>query len=125
MFPLVKDFATSFEADYSSFQHSFRKIQESRDSIILVVELNESIVGYCLGHLHYAFFANGKIGWLEEIAIISDCRRKGLGAQLMIEFERLAKRMGAVLVALATRRAASFYLNMGYQESATYFRKIL
>jgi hypothetical protein len=30
-----------------------------------------------------------------------------------------------VLVALATRRAAPFYLALGYQESAAYLRKVL
>jgi len=30
-----------------------------------------------------------------------------------------------VLVALATRQAAPFYLSLGYEESATYFRKVL
>ena len=31
----------------------------------------------------------------------------------------------AKLVALATRRAAEFYRSVGYEESATYFRKLL
>ena len=32
---------------------------------------------------------------------------------------------GSRLVALATRRAARFYAALGYEESATYFRKVL
>ena len=32
---------------------------------------------------------------------------------------------GAAYVALATRRAGAFYDALGYQESATYFKKIL
>ena len=44
---------------------------------------------------------------------------------LMAEFERWATERGAALVALATRRAAPFYLALGYEESATYFRKLL
>lgn len=52
-------------------------------------------------------------------------RRKGVGALLMTEFERWARARGSRLVALATRRAAAFYAALGYEESATYFRKVL
>ena len=40
-------------------------------------------------------------------------------------FEAWAKNEGAVLAALATRRASSFYTAIGYEESASYFRKLL
>jgi hypothetical protein len=43
----------------------------------------------------------------------------------MTVFERWSDRRGAKLVALATRRAAGFYRAVGYEESATYFRKLL
>jgi hypothetical protein len=39
--------------------------------------------------------------------------------------EAWAKQREARLIALATRRAASFYKALGYEESASYFRKIL
>jgi hypothetical protein len=39
--------------------------------------------------------------------------------------EDLARASGAAYVALATRRAGAFYDALGYQESATYFKKIL
>ena len=42
----------------------------------------------------------------------------------MREFERRAAERGSRLVALATRRASAFYLGLGYEESATYFRKL-
>jgi ribosomal protein S18 acetylase RimI-like enzyme len=40
-------------------------------------------------------------------------------------FERWAAEQGCALVALATRRAAPFYRALGYEDSATYFRKVL
>ena len=43
----------------------------------------------------------------------------------MTRFEAWAAARGCRLVALATRRAAAFYGAIGYEESATYFRKIL
>ena len=55
----------------------------------------------------------------------ADARRRGVGAELMAGFEDWARSRGARLVALATRRAARFYLALGYEASATYFRKLL
>jgi hypothetical protein len=43
----------------------------------------------------------------------------------MTYFEEWAKSKGAVLSALATRRAATFYQAIEYEESAAYFRKLL
>jgi len=43
----------------------------------------------------------------------------------MSTFERWAAGQGCALAALATRRAAPFYHALGYEDSATYFRKVL
>ena len=41
----------------------------------------------------------------------------------MAAFEGWAVSQGCAVVALATRRAAPFYRALGYEESASYFRK--
>ena len=51
-------------------------------------------------------------------------RRSGVGRALMTEVETWARSRGAVYVALATRRAADFYGAVGYEESATFFRRL-
>ena len=83
------------------------------------------IIGYCLGFDHYAFYANGRIAWVEEITVKESVRRRGVGKVLMENFEEWSSKRGNRLVALATRRAASFYKSVGYEESARYFRKLL
>jgi GNAT superfamily N-acetyltransferase len=55
-------------------------------------------------------------------------RGRGIGRILMSAFEQWAAAQGCALVALvalATRRATPFYRALGYEESATYFRKVL
>ena len=52
-----------------------------------------------------------------------DCRRNGLGRELMSAFERWAMERHSRLITLATRRAAPFYTAIGYEQSAVYFRK--
>ena len=52
-------------------------------------------------------------------------RRQRVPESLMTYFEQWAKSKGAVLSPLATRRAATFYQALEYEESAAYFRKLL
>ena len=124
VYRLAKDFATSFVVHDSAFAHAFRTLL-AEPNAYLAVAADEDIVGYLLGFDHYTFFANGRVAWVEEITVRQDCRRRGIGWRLMQAFESWARARQAKLVALATRRAAPFYQAIGYEESATYFRKLL
>jgi GNAT superfamily N-acetyltransferase len=52
-------------------------------------------------------------------------RRMGVGTALMAHAERRSRTRCAGYVALATRRAGDFYLTLGYEDSAVYYRKML
>jgi hypothetical protein len=43
----------------------------------------------------------------------------------MQEFDTWATSRSATLITVATRRAAPFYRSLGYEETATLFRKVL
>lgn len=122
---LAASMATSFEVDRDSFHDSFHALVDTPGAFVLVADDGARVGGYLLGFRHLAFFANGPIAWVEEISVHEDLRRQGVGARLMAEFEHRARAGGARLVALATRRAGDFYEAIGYEPSATYFRKLL
>jgi GNAT superfamily N-acetyltransferase len=122
---LVTQFATSFTPQQSAFEASFSRLLKEESACLRVAESEEGIIGYCLGFDHDTFYANGRVAWVEEIMVLEAYRRHHIGQQLMDAFEAWAIARGSILVALATRRAASFYTALGYEESATYFRKIL
>ena len=125
VFSLATEFVTSFEVDKRPFLESFHQIMSDDHALLLVAAEGEEVVGYCLGFAHDTFFANGRVAWVEEIMVSSPHRKKGVGRSLLTAFERWSSGQGAKLVALATRRAAEFYRAVGYEESATYFRKLL
>jgi len=125
IYNLVKAFATSFEPEKECFISSFEHILHDKYANIIVAEHDMQIIGYSLGFIHDTFYANGKVAWLEEIMVKEDFRRKGIGFELVRTFEEYSKEKKCKLVALATRRASAFYNSIGYEESATYFRKIL
>lgn len=125
IFNLSQRFATSFSVDNSAFVESLRQVLLSDDACLLVAEYNREVVGYCLAFDHPAFFANGRVTWVEEIMVSEEHRRVGIGGKLMNHIELWAQGRSSAIVALATRRAADFYSAVGYEESATYFRKVL
>lgn len=123
--PLVEEFVSSFPLNRESYASSFARLLANESAHILVAQTGATISGYCLGFVHDAFYANGKVAWLEELMVGPEQRRSGIGEKLVSAFEAWAGAQGAVLSALATRRASEFYNAIGYEESATYFRRLL
>ncbi len=122
---LAKDFATSFAVEAEAFSRAFSELLTAPDACLIVAEMNRQVVGYLLGFDHATLYANGRVAWVEEIAVHVDARRCGLGTLLMRRFEGWAAGRNCKLVALATRRASDFYEALGYAASATYYRKLL
>jgi GNAT superfamily N-acetyltransferase len=125
LFQLATSFTTSFKLDKETFRVAFRRLVSRDDVAMLVAEDVGRLAGYLLGFTHDTFFANGPVAWIEELAVVEAQRRNGIGTDLVKRFEKWALARNAKLIALATRRAASFYGKLGYEESATYFRKML
>jgi GNAT superfamily N-acetyltransferase len=92
--------------------------------LLLAVDGTEAL-GYLLGFQYLTLFANGPVARVEEIVVRGSHQGQGTGRALMREFELWAQAQGCTIVTLSTRRAAPFYRAIGYEESATYFRKVL
>ena len=121
---LAADLAMSFTFSAEKFRVSYPVLLAEEGACLLVAVNGHEHVGYLLGFCHLTFYANGPVAWVEEIAVREQDRGRGIGRALMSEFEQWATAQGCALIALATRRAAPFYRALGYEESATYFRKI-
>ncbi len=120
---LASMLSQSYAFDRESFGRSYPLVVEMTDAALMIAADGDRAVGYVLGFRHPAFFSNGPVAWIEEILVRPELRGSGVGRALMSAFEEWAA--GCVLVSLATRRAAPFYLALGYTESAAYFRKEL
>lgn len=125
LFSLASAFATSFSVERAAFESSMVALLQSPAAFIAVASDGNRVVGYVLGFDHHTFYANGRVAWVEEIMVTEEVRRRGVGRQLMESFEQWARSRQSKLIALATRRAALFYKSLGYEESATYFRRLL
>jgi GNAT superfamily N-acetyltransferase len=123
VWPLARAFATSFRPERDPFEQTFRALLDSSSALILVAHRPERICGYLLAHTHYTFFANGPVAWVEEVMVDARDRSEGIGHALMTEAERWGREQGAAYVSLASRRAGGFYLQLGYEDSAVFYKK--
>jgi GNAT superfamily N-acetyltransferase len=122
---LAAELAQSFSFSLAGFRVSYPALLADDSACLLLAVTGHEMAGYVLGFRHLTFYANGPVGWVEEIVVRRQDRGQGIGRVLMNAFEHWAAAQGCALIALATRRAAPFYSALGYEESATYFRKVL
>ncbi|MEN3533981.1 GNAT family N-acetyltransferase [Microbispora sp. ZYX-F-249] len=125
IFALAREFALTFRPERAPFDAALPQLLENEDAFLIVATVDGTVRGYLLGFTHLTLFANGRVAWVEEAMIESSYRRHGIGRRLLEEFETWARSRQAGYVALATRRAAEFYGALGYEISATYYRKML
>lgn len=126
LWPLVQAFATSFRPERPAFGRTFTEVLDRIDTLVLVAVAELStIVGYLLASYHETFFANGSVAWIEELMVSESVRRQGVASKLVSSAEGWARKVPSSYIALASRRGHDFYVRNGYEDSATFFRKVL
>ena len=126
VWPLARDFATSFTPQRGVFDATWRSLGASPGTLVAVAELaGRKIVGYLLANHHLTFLANGPLAWVEEVMVDEDHRTTGVGRELMGYAANWARESGAAYLALASRRAGPFYRALGYEDSAVFYKKTL
>ena len=122
---LAAALAQSFPFSRTRFGLSYPALLAAADACLLLAVNADEALGYLLGFEHLTLYANGPVGWVEEVFVRDQDQGRGVGRALMSAFEQWASVRDCALIALATRRAAPFYRALGYEESAAYFRKVL
>ncbi|MBE1585582.1 GNAT family N-acetyltransferase [Nonomuraea angiospora] len=125
VFALAREFGLTFRPERGAFDAALPELLANEDALLLAAVVGGRVQGYLLGFVHLTLFANGPVAWVEEAMVGSGARRQGIGRALLEEFERWARSREAGYVAMATRRAPEFYHALGYEASATFFRKVL
>lgn len=125
VFALAREFGLTFRPEREAFDAALPRLLRDDDALLLTAVVGGRVHGYLLGFVHLTLFANGPVAWVEEAMVQSGSRRQGIGRGLLEEFETWARERRAGYVAMATRRAPEFYHALGYEASATFFRKVL
>ncbi|MEM2021632.1 MAG: GNAT family N-acetyltransferase [Zestosphaera sp.] len=98
------------EADYEWFKALIRT--KSRKKRVAVVEFSGDVVGFAV------VYKQGRIAFLDSIAVDEGVRGRGVGGLLLNTIENLLRREGVEVVTLSVKnwnlRALDFYLRRGY-----------
>ncbi|MFI6480677.1 GNAT family N-acetyltransferase [Nonomuraea sp. NPDC050663] len=125
IFALAREFGLTFRPEREAFDVALPQLLDNPDALLLAAVVDGRVHGYLLGFVHLTLFANGPVAWVEEAMVQSGARRQGIGRSLLVDFEEWARSRQAGYVAMATRRAPEFYRALGYEDSATFYRKVL
>jgi GNAT superfamily N-acetyltransferase len=125
LFPLVQQFATSYRPDRAAFDRHFPLLIAAEHVDCVVGELRGQIVGYAVAFKLLTLYANGLVVELQELMVASEHRGRGIGRRLVEAILERARAAGAVEVTVPTRRARDYYLRLGFEETATYFKRKL
>ena len=89
---------------------------EDRSFHLIAVNYKKEIIGS--GRLH---FNNGNEGQIRYMAVTNSIQRKGLGSEIVLELENIAKNEGIQEMVLNAREnAINFYLSLGYKKKEPY-----
>ncbi|GGP16492.1 GNAT family acetyltransferase [Nonomuraea glycinis] len=125
VFALAREFGLTFRPERDAFDEALPILLHDEDTLLITAVVDGRVQGYLLGNVHLTLFANGPVAWVEEAMVQTGSRRQGIGRALLEEFEKWARSRNARYVGMATRRAPEFYHALGYEASATFFRKVL
>ena len=80
---LAAELAQSFAFSPQRFRASYPALLADPGACLLLAADGRETLGYLLGFRHLSFYANGPGAWIEEIAVRSRDRGRGVGAALV------------------------------------------
>ena len=125
VFRLLGAFATSHVPVRSAFDANYPRLLEAEGTDLLVAERDNQVVGYIVSIDSLTLFANGVVTQLLELYVQEEERGRGIGRHLVNQAVAGARNRGAVEVTVPSRRAGAFYLNLGFELTAEFFKLVL
>jgi N-acetylglutamate synthase-like GNAT family acetyltransferase len=121
--------ALGYPSDEDFVRRKLEEYEATPSASILVYELNGAVIGFLVLDSQPLFHQEGRIGCIMAMAVLTPHRGKGIGRELVLEAERIARECGCVKVSVASglRRLEThaFYRGLGYEEITKRFVKQL
>ena len=122
IFRLLGNFAASYKPVRSAFDTNYPRLLETGGADLLVAEKGGQVVGYILACDSLTLFANGIVTEVLELYVEEQERGRGNGRDLVKRAVARARDRGSTEVTVPTRRARSFYLDLGFELTAEFFK---
>ncbi len=98
-------------------------MQPSRDHILLVAELDDVVSAYAYTTIERLLYTNGDSAQLQELAVNTPARDRGLGSLLVSAIEDECRSRGVRQLTVASSHAARFYERLDYRSTSDFLKK--
>jgi ribosomal protein S18 acetylase RimI-like enzyme len=111
----------------NKLKKEFKEFVGNRALVIYVIEVNEKLVAYINCKIHKSFWVNR--GYVDDIFVLRDYRRKGFATKLIKEFSNFLKKKKINEFELSVnpknKNAIKLYEKIGFEMSKYEMRKKL
>jgi len=124
VFTLVEQLGIGEKPVYESFAGAFaHAVEPSRDHILLVAELGGVVSAYAYTTIARLLYTNGDSAQLQELAVNTPARDRGLGSLLVAAIEEECRSRGVRQLTVASSHAARFYERLDYRSTSDFLKK--
>lgn len=124
VFSLVEQLGIGEKPNRDSFAEAFaHAVQPSRDHILLVAELDGVVSAYAFTTIARLLYTNGDSAQLQELAVNTPARDRGLGSMLVAAIENECRSRGVRQLTVASSHAARFYERLDYRSTSDFLKK--
>ena len=124
VFALVEQLGIGEKPNRGSFNDAFASaVEPSRDHILLVAELAGVVSAYAFTTIERLLYTNGDSAQLQELAVNTPARDRGLGSLLVSAIEDECRARGVRQLTVASSHAARFYERLDYRSTSDFLKK--
>ena len=124
VFDLVEQLGIGERPNRASFTEAFaHAVQPSREHELLVADLDGVVSGYAYTTIERLLYTNGDSAQIQELAVNTPARDRGLGSLLVSSIEEECRLRGVRQLTVASSHAARFYERLDYRSTSDFLKK--
>ncbi|MBC7763402.1 MAG: GNAT family N-acetyltransferase [Candidatus Saccharibacteria bacterium] len=124
VFELVEQLGIGERPNRESFTEAFaHAVQLSREHVLLVADLDGVVSGYAYTTIERLLYTNGDSAQIQELAVNTPARDRGLGSMLVSAIEEECRVRGVRQLTVASSHAARFYERLDYRSTSDFLKK--
>lgn len=124
VFDLVEQLGIGERPNRASFTEAFaHAVQPSREHVLLVADLDGVVSGYAYTTIERLLYTNGDSAQIQELAVNTPARDRGLGSLLVSSIEEECRLRGVRQLTVASSHAARFYERLDYRSTSDFLKK--
>ena len=124
VFALVAQLGIGDKPNRDSFTEAFaHAVLPSREHVLLVADLDGVVSGYAYTTIERLLYTNGDSAQIQELAVNTPARDRGLGSMLVSAIEDECRSRGVRQLTVASSHAARFYERLDYRSTSDFLKK--